>query len=407
MANGLTDYNFNPRYSASLRSLPRGQITAQASLPAGYRTPRNLPELRVQPSGILPSLSNLAMAGRPNLEMPEMPSFDPNAPIQPSSPSEPEGLGQRAKGILGSIGSFLSNPNTLDNLAIGFGGMSLNPNQGLMQQAANRIENRQELDLMQGDANRTVEYFRSVGRDDLAQAVATNPEMAKALLAEYMKSKLIAPRPGQTVGDVQTDIASGQQYVVTYDPNTGEPTRVNVEGAIGLTPTGKFEMEQNQAQIDLSAAKGLEAFNGLQAIDRQMATYNEMLELLADPTTDTGVVRSRLWAFDASTAQLRSLANTLGLEIIAGTTFGALSAGELRLALDTAIDLNQSKENVAEQIRKKQAAQLRVRAVLEEQALTLSSRTIGYDQYIEDYINQTREDQARAAEGNDPLGILQ
>ena len=230
MANGISDYNFNPRMP-SLRSRPQGQITAQGSLPAGYRIPRNLSEIRIQPSGILPSLSNLAMAGRPNLEMPEMPSFDPNAPIQPASetPPEPQGFRQRARGILGNIGGFFqNNPNLLDTLAIGFGDMSLNPNRGLMQQSANRIQQRQELAIMQGDANRTIEYFRSVGRDDLAQAVATNPEMAGALLSEYMKSTLTAPRPGQTVGDIQTDPVTGQQYVVTYDPNTGEPRRVNV-----------------------------------------------------------------------------------------------------------------------------------------------------------------------------------
>ena len=397
MANGLI--NFDPRYSAMLRSRPQGQIAAQGSLPVGYNISRNLPQLKLPNSNML----TMPMQG---IDARMTPMQDVGFQASQAQ-TEPQGFRQRAKGILGNIGGFFqNNPDLLDTLAIGFGGMSQNPNQALMQQAANRIEQRQELAIMQGDANRTIEYFRSVGRDDLAQAVATNPEMAKALLAEYMNSTLTAPRPGQTVGDVQTDIVTGQQYVITYDPNTNEPTRVNIEGAIGLTPTGRFEMEQDQAQIDLSRAKGLEAFNGLQAIDRQMVTYDSMLELLADPTTDTGVIRSYLPAFDQATAQLRSLANSLGLEIVAGTTFGALSAGELRLALDTAIDLSQSKENVAGQIRRKKALQQQVRAVLEEQALILSSGTIGYDQYIEDYINQTREDQARAEEGNDPLGLF-
>ena len=407
MANGLLESLLGR--SARLRPAPQGvnpMMQGSGSLPAGYNIPDNLGQLG------LPNRDSLRMPmgdGLSNLRMTPMQDvgFQASQAQPQAQPTEqPKGLGQRAKGILGSIGSFLSNPDTLDNLAIGFGGMSLNPNQALMQQAAGRIENRQELAIAQGDANRTIEYFRSVGRDDLAQAVATNPEMAKALLSEYMKSTLTAPRPGQTVGGIETDSVTGQQYGVSYNSETGVFTRVDVPGATGQTPAARFEMEQNQAQIDLSRAKGLEAFNGIQAVDRQMATYDEMLQLLADPTSDTGVIRSRLWAFDASTAQLRSLANTLGLEIIAGTTFGALSAGELRLALDTAIDLSQSKENVAEQIRKKQAAQLRVRAVLEEQALILSSGTVGYDQYIGDYINQTREDQAPAAEGTDPFGLF-
>jgi len=190
MANGLID--FNPRFSPSLRSRPQGQITAQGSLPAGYNIPSNLPQLTLPNSNML----RMPMQGIDARMTPMQDVGFQASQAQPSTqePSEPQGFRQRARGILGNIGGFFqNNPNLLDTLAIGFGDMSLNPNQGLMQQAANRIENRQELTRIQGVGNRTAEYFRSVGRDDLAQAVESNPELAPAIYQEYLQSQFEKP----------------------------------------------------------------------------------------------------------------------------------------------------------------------------------------------------------------------
>ena len=100
---------------------------------------------------------------------------------------QPQGFRQRAKGILGNIGGFFqNNPDLLDTLAIGFGGMSQNPNQALMQQAAGRIQQRQELALRQDQLNRTAEFLRSQGYDDLAQIVLSTGN-AGAAMGQYQE----------------------------------------------------------------------------------------------------------------------------------------------------------------------------------------------------------------------------
>ena len=185
MANGLI--NFDPRYSAMLRSRPQGQITAQGRLPVGYNIPSNLPQLTLPNSNML----RMPMQG---VDARVTPMQDVGFQASQAQP-EPKGFRQRAKGILGSIGGFLqNNPDLLDTLAIGFGGMSMNPNQALMQQAAGRIQQRQELARIQGVGNRTAEYFRSIGRDDLAQAVESNPELASDIYQEYFKSQFEEPQ---------------------------------------------------------------------------------------------------------------------------------------------------------------------------------------------------------------------
>lgn len=73
----------------------------------------------------------------------------------------------------GGIRGLLSNPDFLDSLAIGFGGLTQNPNQALMQMSAGRIAGRAQTRQDTATTNRTVEYLRSQGRADLADAVAS------------------------------------------------------------------------------------------------------------------------------------------------------------------------------------------------------------------------------------------
>jgi hypothetical protein len=61
--------------------------------------------------------------------------------------------------------------NILDQLAVGFAGMSLRPNQGVVQMAQQRIGQRQEQQQTQRERNATAEWLRSQGRSDLADGV--------------------------------------------------------------------------------------------------------------------------------------------------------------------------------------------------------------------------------------------
>lgn len=281
MANGLI--NFDPRYSAMLRSRPQGQITAQGSLPVGYNIPSNLPQLTLPNSNML----TMPMQGIDARMTPMQDVGFQASQAQPSS--EPQGFRQRARGILGSIGGFFqNNPDLLDTLAIGFGGMSMNPNQALMQQAAGRIQQRQELARIQGVGNRTAEYFRSVGRDDLAQAVESNPELASAIYQEYLKSTLATPDAIDPTADMQNykyyydqEIAEGrtpmsfQEFRTSRPPSTQNIFRLGDEGQIqvgpipqgyyldtsGAAPTlkvipgGPADIEQQESEAQAAAAQ--------------------------------------------------------------------------------------------------------------------------------------------------------
>ena len=81
----------------------------------------------------------------------------------------------------------------------------------------------------------------------------------------------------------------------------------------------------------------------------------------------------------ASTIALDTVKNELGLDVVGSVTFGALSEGELNLALSTALPTNLSEEDLVDWIDRKISAQGKLQDYLYAQAIYLSDgdKTIG------------------------------
>lgn len=346
-----------------------------------YRLQPNLPAAMGQTP--MPDMSALNQAG--NLARLNQMA---NQPEPPQPPQEPQTLGSRAMGILGAIGggikSRVQDPNFADRLVIGLGGLTLNPNQVAMQQAAANIEQRRKTDLVSAEANKTIAYLRSKGREDLAKMVESQPSTARAVLEEYLKAE-IRPGAGTKTSGVMTDPVTGKQYVVATDPNTGDVTRVDVEGATALTPAQELQMEAEAAlreqDIQTAMNAGAKAFGQVESIDAQINKLYEALGAVRDGA-ESGVIRNYLPAFDAATAQLRAMGNALGIDIINSATFGALSAPELRLALSTGLDLSLSGKELEDHIADKIRAQTKLRNALYEKSRELTTG-IGYSEFIQ------------------------
>jgi len=229
-----------------------------------------------------------------------------NQPTQPmqSQPSD------RPRGLRG----LLSDPDLFDRLAIGFGGMTLNPNTALMQLAADRIAGRREDRPTTQTQNRTAEWLRSRGRDDLADAVMSGAlggreaatiayqqpeERGQILSADQMRQMfpgtqiedgLYNLRPDGTANKVggggnvinmpgaPTIGTIPPGYQAVQDPQTGEYTFKRIEGGPAAA-----EAETVAGQRANQAATGADS---LALIDR----------VLSDPSlaSVTGLVQGRL-----------------------------------------------------------------------------------------------------------------
>lgn len=165
---------------------------------------------------------------------------------QAPPPQQPRSFGDRAMGILGAIGGGIKkrvqDPNFADRLVIGLGGMTMNPNQALMQQAAANIEQRRAMSLMGTQANKTAEQLRREGQDELADMVEANPAQAAVIMAEYLKSKLSAPKAPP----------AAQQNYEYY---------VQQEEAAGKTPMSFGEFQSANASRTIFQAPGTPGFD--------------------------------------------------------------------------------------------------------------------------------------------------
>jgi len=178
-----------------------------------------------------------------------------NQPAPPQPPQPPQTLGSRAMGILGAIGggirSRVQDPNFRDKLVIGLGGMSLNPNQVLMQQAAKNIEQRQAIDMLSKQANQTAEWLKTQpGGAAYAQLLIDNPTLkATDVIAMYKADKDRSKDPEAI------RVRQSEASALGYEPGSDEYQRYIAEGSESrLSFEGKADMEdrtRNRLNQDL------------------------------------------------------------------------------------------------------------------------------------------------------------
>lgn len=301
---------------------------------------------------------------------------------QGQKPEEAGFLSRLGRGAL----DYLQDPESRARAAMAFNAMRLQPSSGLNTAMQARITgirgSRQEAQ----QANRTVQYLKSMGRPDLAEAVEANPSLA----AEALKATMgVGTDQFATKGFApQVDPATGQMYGVQYDPNTQTYKRVDVPGAKGETPTEKQARESAAAlelqDFESAQEAGTRAFTQAQQADRTIGTMYSAINAI-EQGGRSGALDQFLPAFDAATATLRNAATTMGIDIINSATFGALSKPELQLALSSGIPLGLEGNELKTFLYKKIEAQTLLRNELLRTAQMLSGGQMKYSDFIKQY----------------------
>lgn len=351
--------------------------------------PLNQEGMRLQ--GLLQDMGAFNLAGRGS--SPETEGHGvPNQRIEAQNAGFLSRLGR------GAI-DYLSDPINRKQLAIGFNAMRLNPDANLAKSLQSQIETEQGMRLLRTQGNRTAEALESKAE----QIVKADPQRASQLLtaADFIRNnptntegisaaaKLLfdSSQFAPTVSGVQTDPNTGEQYVVITDRNTMQPKRMTVGGASQLTPAAEAELETQNAirlqDIKFAQETGQAAMGRAEQLNESIQKYYLALDAL-DQGAKSGLFQSRIAAFDAATAQLRSVANQLGIDVVNSATFGALSESELRLALSTQLDLNLPEPELRKQLEAQIRAKDKLRAELIKMAQDLTSG-VGYSDYIKKY----------------------
>jgi len=238
--------------------------------------------------------------------------------------------------------------------------------------------------------------------------------MVKDIMGAYLSGQFKSPHMPKNIGSIQTAqedivrngeviVKKGGQFTYSLNPNAqtaDEQYELVALAGSGLTNQQKSDMtgtaERERYDIDRGLKKGEEVFAQFNLIDRQIQDFKRVGELV-DEGAKTGFIRKFLPSTDAATSELRNITNKMGIDIINSATFGALSATELRLALETGFDANLKGDALVKYIQSKIAAQTKLRNALmpEIQMLLGGSGLKAYADYKID--NRKRHDAAQDA----------
>lgn len=174
-------------------------------------------------------------------------------------------------------------------------------------------------------------------------------------------------------GTVVNVMADGKVEVQTPDGEsvTGDARREALKSA--NQQGADIQGERARArQTATDAAKTVnQAFGSVQAIRNNIGNLKEAISAI-DKGADTGAIASRFPNLTSASIELQNIQSKLGLDVIGSVTFGALSEGELNLALQTALPTGLDQPQLKEWLTRRIAAQEKLSDYLTKQATYLS-----------------------------------
>lgn len=210
-------------------------------------------------------------------------------------------------------------------------------------------------------------------------------QFKSASLREFEElTKGMTPEERQEAIDIRLGrkpraVAAAPRFVAdlgaVIDPTTATGERVTVEGEV-QTPELIAQRQAEAAEekkfgADVGAGRAKiikDSFDTIRNAEKSAKSLDRVKSELAKPGgASTGFIQSFFPSFRAATVRLNSAVKAAGLDVVAGTTFGALSEGELKLALDVAIPTDLSPENLFDWVERKQSAQRELIGYLENQ----------------------------------------
>jgi hypothetical protein len=209
------------------------------------------------------------------------------------------------------------------------------------------------------EAGRSLDGSRVLGSgDNIVKKVGTNPETGEPILRNF---KVITTAGGKVTetpiggtfeGQENNPLASAyaaRKYAEAAAGVTGK------ESGLGETSAERSEREAREKQIALAVEKGNEMLDKSETFNAQTLALSNIIKSI-DKGATVGKISGLFPSFEQATLEFEQAAKELGLGVISSTTFGALSAPELELAMKVGFpDFKNAKEARDYAVRKKAA----------------------------------------------------
>lgn len=243
------------------------------------------------------------------------------------------------------------------------------------------LENRfRALDEQGINTDDTVEAIGTFNRnpEDFLQDAQQAVQLAtqRGLLADPSQQLTAGQREfaSLTAGFTPEERAKAQRVRARIEaPAVGSAaiTTATTEGLTEKLATSEEEIKQRTKFAEMTGASRSktidDAFSRVQKIDTNLGNINRAIQAIDDGAS-TGAIESRFFpSFRRSTKELEQVQKELGLDVIGSVTFGALSEGELNLALETALPTNLEPQALREFLVNKREAQTKLRQYFRDQ----------------------------------------
>ena len=219
--------------------------------------------------------------------------------------------------------------------------------------------------------------------------IYVSPDNALGLEAWVAKSKESGTLNSSTVQKVEildnglsmTVMKNGDVIVKDGANNviTGDAALKAIKEAqdFGVDLTGSKAGSRRAKTVAATVAN--DAFGKINIMRSNIINLEEARRLVTEGGANTGFIMDKLPNLFAGSIALNQIQNVLGLNIIGSVTFGALSEGELKLALNTALPTNFNEPDLIDWIDRKIIAEQKLSEYIQEQAIFLADgdKTVG------------------------------
>lgn len=344
------------------------------------------------------------------------------APMTPTVSTQSPGLlgpqQPQKRGLLGMDTEKLNRIGLAMMAASGY-----QPFQPLIQAQFAEMRDEKKAKRDEQRRNQTVEFLRRMNPEiaGAVEAGVLNPsdayKMATGSADPNVQSSAMLPDMTGTVltmrdGSIKVVTAGGEeltgQAAMDFVNNAQSNYTDQQRSIYGAREGGKLE-----AQTELGAAAAAatsegkmrpemarEFMNDARLVRSNLVNINDAIAAI-DGGAQSGIVYNMLPNVTQASASLQNAMDRMGLDVIGSVTFGALSEGEMRLAMETAVPRNLAPEQLREWLIKKRDAQQKALEALNNAALHFASGGS-----LEDYARgSSKPAQAAPSGGDDPLGL--
>lgn len=257
-------------------------------------------------------------------------------------------------------------------------------------------------------------------------------ERTKEILGSVIMLKNLGVYPQEAFGGKETPKQKTGSYLVrdkdgntkivvgSYDPQTGglEVVGSNLPpGYEMISDLGETAPEQTQRRLQEAGGKkqveqAVEASQKFaeqyEKIQTNIGTIDEAINIIQKGIDENkylgvGPIQKYFPKWTEASAQLQNVANRMGLNVVSSVTFGALSEGELKLAMTTAVPSNLNGPELLKWMKDKKASQEKLADYLRSASLFISSqRPDGTYNTVQDWMKKGRTRNSQPQEQTQP-----